>query len=178
MEVNTAIRLRKSVRAWADRPLANEMVYRILEGARKAPSANNRQDWHIVVVRDPDRRRELGEAADQSFVGAAPVVLAVCGDLRTGAMACGIKRHVVDAAILLDHITLLATEHDLGTCWIGHFDQQKVKQILSIPEEWEVVELMPIGYPEDPAEKSKKRKPLAEIVGWNTWDGTAPEDFR
>ena len=84
-------------------------------------------------------------------------------------MHCGLPCHPIDVAIALDHITLAAVELGLGTCWIGHFDAQEVKDILGIPEEIVVVELMPLGYPVDPAPIQKNRHSLEEIVHIERW---------
>ena len=172
MNIHELIRLRKSVRTWADRPVPRKTVEAILETARFAPSARNSQDWHVVAVSDPSLRSRLGEiAGGQEFVGRAPVVLAVCGDSSTGTMACGMPRHVVDASILIDHITLVAAVEGLGTCWIGHFDQEDARSLLGLPDGWNVVQLLPLGYPADPGPVIKRRKEVGEMLSVDGWGG-------
>lgn len=170
MTVIEAVRLRKSVRSWADKPVEEEKLRAVLEAARLAPSASNRQEWRFVVVRDAERRKKLAKAArNQTFVGDAPVVIAACAETDDHEMACGQKSYPIDVAIALDHLTLAAAELGLGTCWIGAFSEPEAKKVLGIPEEIRVVELMPLGYPADPSVKEKSRKGFDEVVRWEEW---------
>ena len=105
------------------RPPADIDSANVLGAAVQAPTARNRQEWTLVVVRDAEQRRRLGEQAGQPFVGQAPVVLAIVGLTPTDAMHCQVPTDPVDCAIVLDHVTLAAVAEGLGTCWIGHFDQ-------------------------------------------------------
>ena len=84
-------------------------------------------------------------------------------------MACGQACYPIDVAIAMDHLTLAATALGLGTCWIGSFDETLVKQLLGIPPEMRVVQLMPLGYPVDPAPVVKGRLALEEIVHRDRW---------
>jgi len=170
MTVMEAIKLRKSVRSWEDKPVEDEKIGAVLEAARLAPSASNRQEWRFVVVRDAGVRKKLvGAARDQTFVGEAPVVIACCADSDEHVMACGQLCYPIDVAIAIDHMTLAAVELGLGTCWIGAFDEGKAKEVLGIPEEIRVVELLPLGYPADPSPKEKSRMAADEIVHWDKW---------
>ncbi|HTP65645.1 MAG TPA: nitroreductase family protein [Geobacteraceae bacterium] len=170
MDVMEAIRTRKSVRAWLDRPVEDEKLKAVLEAGRLAPSASNRQEWRFVIVRDAGTRKRLAAVAGgQAFVGEAPVVIVACARTDGHVMKCGQLSYPIDVAIALDHITLAAVELGLGTCWIGLFDERQVKEILDIPAEIRVVELMPLGYPADPSVKEKKRLPLHEIALHERW---------
>jgi nitroreductase len=165
-----AIRLRKSVRSFEDRPVEDEKLEALLEAARLAPSASNRQEWRFVVVRDAETREKLPSAArNQAFVGQAPVVLACCAETDNHRMACGQLCYPINVAIAIDHITLAAVELGLATCWIGAFEEDKVKRLLGIPDEIRVVELLTLGYPADPGPKEKNRKPLESILHWDRW---------
>jgi len=170
MDVVDAIKTRKSVREYLDKPVEDEKVRAVLEAGRLAPSASNRQEWRFVVVRDHQTRRRLAEAAsDQSFVGQAPVVIVACAETDGHIMRCGQLCYPIDVAIALDHISLVATELGLGTCWIGAFYEQKVKEVLSIPKEIHVVGLMPLGYPSNPSLIRKSRLPFDRIVKYERW---------
>ena len=170
MDVFDAIKKRRSVRTYLDKPIEEEKLNAVLEAGRLAPSASNRQEWRFVIVRDGEVRRKLGEAAnEQSFVGTAPVVIAACAVTDEHVMSCGQLCYPIDVAIALDHISLAAVEHGLGTCWIGAFNEGKVKEILGIPEEVRVVGLMPIGYPATQAVKEKNRLPFNKIVKHDHW---------
>jgi nitroreductase len=148
-----------------------EKLLRILDAGRLSPSASNRQERRFVIIKDAKTRKLLCEAArNQTFVAEAPVVIAACSVESEYVMACGQLAYPIDTAIAVDHMTLQAVEEGLGTCWIGAFDEKKVKQILNIPENVRVVALLPLGYPCDIPD-AKLRKGLAEIVMWEKWSG-------
>ena len=171
MDVYEAISTRKSVRQFQEKDVPEEVVTRLLEAARLAPSANNRQEWRFVVVRDAQTRKALSEAAcGQKFVGEAPVVLACCAQSDEHVMTCKQLCYPIDVAIAIDHITLCAAAEGLGTCWIGAFHQDRVKEILGIPPEVRVVGLLPVGYPVDPSPVEKSRLPLESIVKYERWE--------
>jgi len=170
MDVYEAIRTRKSVRSYEDRPVEPEKLRRVLEAARLAPSARNDQEWRFVVVTDPEKRKRLaGEASGQHFIAEAPVVIAACAETDGRVMRCGQKSYPIDVAIAIDHLTLAATAEGLGTCWIGSFDPEAVRRILGIPRSVEVVELLPLGYPRDPKPVAKSRLPFDAIVRFERW---------
>jgi nitroreductase len=170
MDVYEAIRTRKSIRAWAERDVEEAALRRVLEAGRLAPSAKNLQEWRFVVVRDPATRAELTEAAKgQRFVGEAPVVLAFVSESQNDyRMTCGQLRYPIDAAILQDHVSLLATAEGLATCWVGAFHADQAKAALGLPDEAEVVELMPLGHPAD-TPPAKERLGIEELVHWEKW---------
>jgi nitroreductase len=170
MDVMNAIKTRKSVRYYLARPVEKEKLNAVLEAARLAPSASNRQEWRFVIVRDLETRKKLAAVAGgQAFVGEAPVLIVACAETDGHVMRCGQLCYPIDVAIALDHMSLAAVELGLGSCWIGLFDEKKVKEILHIPDEIHVVELMPLGYPSDPAAIKKKRFPLDRIVKYEHW---------
>jgi len=164
MEVQEAIKNRRSVRAYKSEPIPEEKLNKVLEAARLAPSAHNAQEWKFVVVKDAKKREEMvGAAANQSFVGEAPVIIVAVALNPERIMSCGVPAYAVDLAIAIDHMTLQAVEEGLGTCWIGAFSQEKVKQVLGIPTKLKVVALLPLGFPAD-TPGPKTRKNIEEIV--------------
>jgi len=170
MDVLDAIRTRKSVRKYLDKTVEEDKLLAILAAGRLAPSASNRQEWRFIIVKDRKTKKKLAEAANsQSFVAEASVVIVACAETDEHVMRCGQACYPIDVAIALDHITLAAVELGLGTCWIGAFDENKVKQILEVPAEIRVVALMPLGYPYDSSVANKKRLPLNEIVKYDHW---------
>ena len=169
MDIIDAIKERRSVRSYTDKPVEREKIDRLLEAARLAPSASNRQEWRFVVVTDQERRTQLVEAANnQKFVGQAPVVIAACAESDGHVMRCGQPCYPIDVAIAIDHMTLQAAAEGLGTCWIGAFYEEPARKILGIPEKIRVVELLTVGYPADKP-RQRKRLPLKELVHWETW---------
>lgn len=168
MELMEAIKSRRSVRSYQDKDVEEQKLLRVLEAGRLAPSAKNMQDWRFVVVKDPQVRRKLAEAArNQEFVGQAPVVIVACGT-SDYVMTCGQLTYPIDVAIAVDHMTLAAVEEGLGTCWIGAFYEEKVKEILEIPKSIRVVALLPLGYPAQ-SSKPTPRKSLKETVAYDKW---------
>lgn len=169
MEVMEAIRERHSIRSYEDREVEDKKLNLILEAGRLAPSASNRQEWRYVVVRDKQTRQKLMEAAaGQAFVAQAPVVIACCAESDGHIMRCGQPCYPIDVAISIDHMTLKAVEEGLGTCWVGAFNEAKAKEILAVPQEIRLVELLALGYPTHvPWEKI--RKELSEIVKYESW---------
>ncbi|MDD5778731.1 MAG: nitroreductase family protein [Candidatus Thermoplasmatota archaeon] len=164
MDVMDAIRHRFSVRRYQDKDIPREVLEEVLEAARLAPSAKNRQEWQFVVVTDPEKKMRLSQAAKgQSFVAQAPAVIAGVATETGYVMTCGVPAAHVDLAIAMEHVALAAVEHGLGTCWIGAFYQEQAREILDLPPEWKVVALMPIGYPAVEAPE-KRRRPLEDVV--------------
>ena len=163
MDVLEAIKGRRSIRQYKDQPIPEEALSTILEAARLAPSAGNRQEYRFVVVKDEKLRKDLVPACNnQSFVGQAPVVIVGC--------ALNPKRRYafVDVAVAMDHMTLVAYSLGLGTCWIGAFSEDKVKELLGIPDEVSIVCLLPIGYP-DKEGIMRTRKNVDELFAYNRW---------
>ncbi|MFH1678544.1 MAG: nitroreductase family protein [Candidatus Omnitrophota bacterium] len=170
MDVMEAIKRRYSVRGYLDKPVEEDKLKNILEAARLAPSASNRQEWRFIVVRDKEFRQRLMKAArGQAFVGEAPVVIACCAKTDNHVMTCGQLCYPIDLAIAIEHMALKATEEGIGTCWVGAFFEDQVKDILSIPGDIRVVELLSLGYPAEPGFKQKDRLPIKEIVMQERW---------
>lgn len=170
MDVMEAIKKRCSVRGYQDRAVEEEKLNRILEAARLAPSASNKQEWRFVVVRDESTRQRLMKAAKgQPFIGGAPVVVACCAETDNHVMRCGQLSYPIDVAIAIEHMALQAVEEGLGTCWVGAFYEDQVKEILGIPKDIRVVELLTLGYPARPAPADKNRLSFEEIVMYEKW---------
>ncbi len=170
MDILETIKTRRSVRGYKKEPVPEEKLKKVLEAARLAPSARNDQSWKFIVVRDPEKRKQLVKAADTNdFVGQAPVIIVAVGLNPEFVMKCGVPAYAVDLAIAVDHMTLAAVAEGLGTCWIGSFSQNKVKDVLGIPEEYKVVTLLPLGFPNDVA-KEKTRKKIEEIILYESFN--------
>jgi len=170
MDVHQAIKNRRSVRSYKSDLVPEDKLARVLEAARMAPSAHNDQDYKFIVVKNPETRKQLADASrSQEFITQAPVVIVAVSLNPEAIMSSGVPTYAVDVAIAIDHIMLQAWEEGLGTCWIGAFSQDRVKEILSIPDKYKVVALFPLGYPADSPE-TKTRKELKEIVCQETFN--------
>ena len=170
MDVSQAIQLRRSVRAYQDKKIEKEKLNKVLEAARLAPSANNRQEWKFVVVKDKNTKEKLAIAASsQTFIAEAPIVIVACATESQSTMSCGQRRYTVDLSIAVSFMILQAQELGLGTCWIGAFDESNVKDILGVPDNIRVVAITPLGYPaQDPAARSRKK--MEQIVCFDKYE--------
>ena len=171
MDVYEAIRTRTSMREYKPDAVPQEVLERLLEALRLAPSGKNLQPWRFITVTDEDTRRELVDACrGQKFIAQAPVVLVGCGwESRAYSKMGGYWNGLpVDVAIAIEHLMLAAAAEGLGTCWIGAFDESAVKKVLAIPPDVKVIALTPIGYPAT-ERKHRPRKELAEIIAHERW---------
>jgi len=170
MDVSEAIKLRRSIRSYQEKEIEKEKLNKVLEAARLAPSASNRQEWKFIVVKDKETKEKLAIAAsDQTFITEAPIVLVACATESQSIMSCGQPRYTVDVSIAMSFIILQARELGLGTCWIGAFEEPSVKEILGIPNHIRVVAITPLGYPaEEPL--AKPRKELEKIICFDKYE--------
>lgn len=153
MDVLEAIKMRRSVRAFSDKPIAAESYERLLESLRYAPSACNFQPWRFVLVENEGLRRQVAQGCNgQNWVASAPLIVVGCGmpEKAYRKMAGYYNSVDVDVAIALDHLSLAAAAEGLGTCWIGAFAEESIKATLDIGAEAKVVALMPVGHPAKP----------------------------
>jgi len=150
MNVLEAIRTRRSVRSYASKPIPTEVTDRMREALRLGPSACNIQPWHFIFVTDAALRQEVAKAANnQTWIAQAPVIVVGCGFPQEAYHRMGGYGNSVDidVAIALDHLTLAAVSEGLGTCWVGAFDEAKIRSLLDIPQQVKVVAMTPLGYP-------------------------------
>jgi nitroreductase len=164
MDVFEAIKTRRSIRKYKPESIPDEKLEIILEAARLAPSAGNRQPWRFIMVQDADRKNALAEAANkQAFLKDAAAIAVAVGDPDAST-----RWHEKDPMTALEHMVLAATALGYGTCWIGAFDEDALKCLLRIPAKMKVVALLSIGVPaEKPA--AKPRKEISEIFFKEEW---------
>lgn len=168
MDFYDVIRTRRSIRSYKPSPISKEVLNRVLDAVRIAPSGSNRQPWNFIIVKNEELKRRLVPACgNQRFIAEAPVLIVACGHNvnydRGGYM--GDMSMLVDVSIAFTHLILAARAEELGTCWIGAFDNEEVKGILNIPEDVNVVAITPLGYPKGEGfTEPGLRKPLTEIV--------------
>jgi len=169
MDFRELIAARYSVRAYRPDPVEEEKLQAVLEAARLAPTAANRQPFYVIVIHTAGREEELGRIYAAPWFTQAPLVLAVCTvPSQAWTRRDGRNYGDVDAAIVMDHIVLAATELGLGTCWIAAFDPQAARAVLGLPEGIEPIVFTPLGYPAD-RPRPKKRKDLTELVRYERW---------
>lgn len=181
MEFTDVVKLRRSVRKFRTQEVENEKIEQILECARLAPSWANKQCWSFVIVKNKEKIKLLSKAAGvvNIWLKKAPIIIVACGDPRLSGIRNGIEYFIVDVAIAMEHLILAAADLGLGSCWIGAFDEDRIKEVLEIPNNIRVVAITPFGYPAKKVGmqenitrvilRSQKRKPLSEIVHYDKW---------
>ena len=163
MELSEIIRTRKSIRKYKPTPVEDSLLQEVLEAGRLAPTAGNGQNWYCVVVRDPETRSKMGEACNkQLWAGEAPVILVICGT-NNRTMPCGQYINPIDCSIVTTQMMLKATDLGLGTCWLGAFFADQVREAIGAPEGDTIIAVMPVGYADvDP--EPRPRKELSDFV--------------
>jgi len=167
VDFSQLIQTRSSVRGYLKRPVEEEKLDLILEAARLAPTADNRQPFRVIVVEDQALRAAFATAYSRKWFYTAPVILVVCGvPSEAWVRSDGFDCLVTDAAIVTDHLTLQAADLGLGTCWIADFHSQAVRRVLRLPDYLVPLFLTPLGYPAAGA-RPRKRRSLDELVCWD-----------
>lgn len=167
MDILGLIKSRRSIRVYEKKPIKEEDLEILMEAARWAPTGANLQPWHFVVVRDEQKKKELAKYArfffvKSSHVGDAPCVIVLCYEKNKSRFG------IYDVTLAGGNIILAAHAIGLGSCWIGAFDEKKVKEVLNIPENVSVVALITVGYPkENPS--PPPRIELEKVVHYETW---------
>jgi nitroreductase len=169
MDFSTLIKTRYSVRAYKPDPVGDAELKRVLEAARQAPTAANRQPFQLIIISTEGREEDLRKIYDREWFTQAPLVICACG-LPGGAWTREDNKNyaVVDVSIVMDHLILAATELGLGTCWIAAFDAAEARAYLGLPDDVEPIAFTPLGYPADQP-KPKDRKPLEELIRYDHW---------
>jgi nitroreductase len=163
------IAARYSVRGYKPDPVPDELLEQVLEAARRAPTAANRQPFRLVVVPTKGREEELGRIYGRRWFTQAPLVIAVVAIPGEAWRRMDDKPYdEVDAAIAMDHLILAATALGLGTCWIAAFDPAAAREVLGLPDHVEPIAFTPLGYP-DKAPATTDRRPLDELVKQERW---------
>ncbi|MFW9917729.1 MAG: nitroreductase family protein [Candidatus Thorarchaeota archaeon] len=152
MDIMSLIQKRRSIRHFKDEAIPKEDVEKLLEAARWAPSAGNRQPLEIIIVESTSQKRQLTEAAlQQRFIEAAPVVFAFCADLDRSSARYGTRGSslyaIQDAAAATQNVLLTAASLGLGTCWVGAFDEKRAAKVLKLPSNVRPLAIVPIGKP-------------------------------
>jgi nitroreductase len=169
MEFIELARKRYSARSYRPDPVDDDKLQLVLEAARLAPTAANRQPFRLIVVPTRNRESELLRIYKRPWFVQAPVVICICTVPNEAWVRSDGKNYSdVDAAIVMDHLVLAAADLGLGTCWIGAFDPVAAREVLGIPEQASPIAFTPLGYPADQP-PAKKRKNLDDIVKYDHW---------
>ena len=180
MEFKQVIEQRMSTRSYRPTPVSEKDLEFILDCTRQAPSWMNKQCWRFIVIQDLETIQKIAKTSIiNRWIKNAPVIVIACADSSQSGQSNDISYYTVDVAIAMEHLILAATDRGLGTCWIGSFNEKKLKEILEIPPRIKIVALTPIGHPlekeriSDKGRKlfvrSTKRKSIQEITHWDHW---------
>ncbi len=162
MELEDAIKGRRSIRRFLDKAVEEEKLEKILDLIKWSPSAHNAQEWEIFVVKDEKRKGELADAAfGQSFLADAPVVLVVCGNK---ARLRGEHYLPIDMGIVTYNICLVAYSLGLGTCIVGAFDPDRVRKVLGVGDKLIPYSIIPIGYPSTNPKPPERRSDYVHFI--------------
>ena len=158
MDVFEAIRTMLAVRQFQDRSVPDEVLRRVVEAGRLTASGMNRQPWHFVVVQDRETLRRMGELARTGpYIAQVPAAIAVAVD--------GSRLAVSDGSLAIHSMMLTAWGEGVGSNWVGFGGLDPIKPLLGIPDDLDLLAILPLGYPARPVGKGKKsRKPLAEVA--------------
>src|SRR5512136_206606 len=156
---------RRSIRRYETKDIPEEVLRQILEAGRQAPSAANRQPIRFVIVKDHDILKSLCDTLITRFVKYAPAAIVGCADVKS--LLTG-KWAVVDATIAMQNMVIAAWTLGVGSCWIGACNEEKIKELLRIPDKWKIVALITFGYPAE-RPKPRKKKPFEELSSFNSF---------
>ncbi len=169
MQFIELVRKRYSVRSYKPEPVEDDKLQLVLQAARLAPTAANRQAFRLIVILTKNRESELLRIYNRSWFVQAPVVICICAIPNEAWVRLDGKNYSdVDAAIVMDHLVLAATDLGLGTCWIAAFDPVAAREVLGLPEQVNPIAFTPLGHPADQS-PAKKRKNLDDLVKYNHW---------
>jgi nitroreductase len=172
MDALGAILSRRSIRAFTESPVSDADLETILSAVQQAPSAANRQPLHFVVVRDPEQKRRLAAAAaNQHWLAQADLIF-----VAVGFPAQSQRWYLLDVAIAMQNMVIAATALGYGTCWIGAFSEEAIRQVVGLPPEARVVALSPIGTPAESPD-ARPRKSLDQIFSYERY-GLGPKAVR
>ncbi len=184
MELLEAIKTRRSVRTYQDKPVEDEKLQAVLDAVRMAPSWANMQCWRMVVVKDKAAREKISDLSyvesyfspkgyksnpSKKALAAAPVVIVLCADPAQSGVLWDQNYYLVDAGIAAQNLMLAARSLGLGTVFVGVYDEEKMKELLSIPASIRIIGLLPLGYPTGENKDGPKRKTLDEICFNDRW---------
>lgn len=157
---------RRSVRSYTSQTVEDEKLHYLLECARLAHSAVNRQPWHFFVVKSEEKKHRLRQCYARDWFAQAPLYIVICADDANAwvRQADGKNHADIDAAIAIEHLCLAAADLGLGTCWVCNFDVVKCSELLALPSNQRPVAILPVGYPDHTDVKRSVKKELSEVM--------------
>lgn len=169
MHFKELVKSRYAVREYFENKVDRKLLKEVINAARLAPSAANKQPWHFIAVDDDKLIEKIRVAYPRDWFNKAPCLIIIYGNHESAwKRSCDGKDHCdIDTAIAIDHMTLMATQLGLGTCWVCNFNPEVINKIITPPKNWEPIALLPIGYPTQTIAPDKYRKDIDEIMSFN-----------
>jgi nitroreductase len=184
MDTFEAIKTRRSIRRFQDKPVEDEKLNTLLEAVSMSPSWANFQCWRFIIVKDQSMREKISELTYvESFfaplrykanpakkgLAEAPVVIIACADPSQSGLLWGQHYYMTDIGIAAQTLMLSARALGMGTVFVGVYDEEKLRGLLNVPSHVRIVGLFPLGYPLEEKKDGPPRKPLSEIVFYEKW---------
>lgn len=164
MDAIEALKGRRSIRRYEVKPVPKEIIEQIVDAARLAPSANNIQPWEFIVVTEQESRTRIADLTDYGkFIAQSGACVAV--------FSKGVKHYLEDGSAATENILVSAHAMGLGTCWVAGYKKdyaEPVRQFLGVPDGYELVALIALGYPAEKAEPHDKRS-LEDVLHWERY---------
>ena len=175
MEVFECIRSRRSIRKYKDKQVPWDDIVTIMQSGKYAPSAGNLQNWKFIVVKDDGKRKAIAEASlQQWWMEQAPIHIAVIGDPEKSERFYGARGRrlymIQGVAAAIENMLLTAHSLGLGTCWVGAFDEDEIRRLLSLPEQVDVHAIITIGYADETPETPPKYR-IEHMMFFEKWWG-------
>jgi len=174
MDIQTAIKNRRSIRKFLDKKIEPEIINQIIELANWAPSACNIQGWRFIIVDDLKLKEKVVERGGAKFIKDAPLGILVVYDRRTENLEY--QDHIQSAAAAIQNLLLAAFNQDLGGCWVCLLPTKKdLKKIFNIPPAYTPVAYVALGYPVQEIKTMPRRYKLNQLIGHNRFPVSSPE---
>jgi nitroreductase len=174
LDFTSVVENRHSVKHYINQEVPRQKIKGMLQSARLAPSWANEQCWKFIIVDDPSIKSGIADAIPSGNSAAdaimeAPITMVLCAVPECSGKKDGKEFFMMDAGIAMEHLVLAAVNEGLGTCWVGSFDEGKIREILDIPRMYRIVSLTPVGYPGEHSDNTNK-KSIGDVAFRNTWD--------
>ncbi|MEI6732140.1 MAG: nitroreductase family protein [archaeon] len=172
MDFDKVISKRKSTHSFSSKKVSWKAVLDAVDSAAQGPYAGNINHLHFIIIEDPDTIEKIAKAADQSWIQNASIVTVVMSEdvfLERLYDDRGRVYGKQSAGAAINTFILKLTDLGIGSCWVGGFDNDAVKEILDIPKKAEVEAIIPIGYDSNPGKKKTKKK-VEKVIFWEGWD--------
>ncbi len=169
MNVYECVRSLSSVRSYIDREVPDEIIMEVMESGRFSPSAHNSQPWEFVLIKDRAMLREMGKyCTSGSFIVQVAFAVVLLVDPKS-------KWHQIDGTRAAQNMVLTAWSHGLGSCWIGRIEKEELKKYLGVPQEFDILTVLPFGYfDKGRVAFGKSRKSPDEVFHLNGYGKTIP----